>query len=924
VCPEHEDVVIFVTRGTIKASLAGDPSERADALCMREANAAGLQGRYSSLLTTTGTLYPSPVRRRIELVDGTLVAESLADLLDGALAAPIALAADGTFVDGTVLTGMEWDGSPTGHHCAGWRREGDGSKVNRVSAFDRALGTVGLSTATSAAWTHAADRSCPELDREPTHLYCVGVRSRPPLECVDTDRTADEEAKFTRGAVVWEDGQFLADFCADDFTVQESSCGEEGPISTPIRCPYGCGHGRCYRVEESPFVHREELPTCHLKGVHLEDERGAPVREAQAETGVVLVATVGGNCITAEDGPRFTITPSYVVDETTVTLPPEQGVLSDSVIRYPLIAPTIFRSPTTVTYTIALQSSRGATLSIPLVVQPLPEPPPCELTGLTLLDSDGRPIPEGEPLMRGSAVTVRIETEGCGGREVQIFHQFYANGEPLGGEYTIPLETGVVEHTFTSLGENHVEALLCNGLRVHFMVGITDLYFFTVERRVGPKPGDIVMPSDLEKLRQNPYGDYTVICDLEDRTRPFSPIPEFWGSLRGVRNLRIHLIRDPAAPGVLITRADGQPVEVRGGFIGVNHGTIERLSFNNSPDEESWSNLTPIDPARHQYIGGMIGLNRGRVNHVWHYGRLLIDGQVPTTNVTVGGLVGLNEGSIEMVLSDAPDLFVGRNSVFPPPFTNTIVGGVTGENRGGTLAAAFAHGVINASSALAGGAIGVCVSSPATIERVGTAVSVDAYLAGGVVGLSNECSYDTITNAGHVVYNSQRNRFEFYGRPISFGHPTHELRSRTSSGGLIGLMAGELTRIRNFLTTAEFHSRLSGGPFPRCDLGVFVGKRLLVGRGSGNSRLLLDRGYADHGVRGSHLCHQIPIYPVGADRTGGGRVTASEFHFNDRYRLVQSSFGTRTPIAQLPATVSGWGPPWLPDGRMFIMEWSGD
>ena len=101
--------VVFVTETKVDGSINGGGPAGADAICQREAEAAGLLGTFWAWLSTTsqsaGMRFadsPGP----FELPTGTTVANDLTDLLNGDIQVPINQLATGASISGnTVYTG---------------------------------------------------------------------------------------------------------------------------------------------------------------------------------------------------------------------------------------------------------------------------------------------------------------------------------------------------------------------------------------------------------------------------------------------------------------------------------------------------------------------------------------------------------------------------------------------------------------------------------------------------------------------------------------------------------------------------------------------------------------------------------------------------------------------------------------------------
>lgn len=115
--------LVFVTEGAFFANLGGVTG--ADARCEAEAEAAGHPGEFLAWISDSST---SPADRFLHeggawvLADGSEVAEDWDDLVDGTLAHPIDLDAEGQPLDDqlAVWTNTGWNGLALAADCEGW------------------------------------------------------------------------------------------------------------------------------------------------------------------------------------------------------------------------------------------------------------------------------------------------------------------------------------------------------------------------------------------------------------------------------------------------------------------------------------------------------------------------------------------------------------------------------------------------------------------------------------------------------------------------------------------------------------------------------------------------------------------------------------------------------------------------------------
>ncbi len=139
--------IVFVTADTFTGNLGGDSA--ADIICQDRAQAAGLAGTYRAWLSgAAGPAGQKVADNRYVRVDGALVAESQADLLDGSIANLINLDASGQARGGDVWTGTLSDGQGSSS-CQQWT-VGD----------SRATGVCGSTGFVNARWTDNLVPAC--------------------------------------------------------------------------------------------------------------------------------------------------------------------------------------------------------------------------------------------------------------------------------------------------------------------------------------------------------------------------------------------------------------------------------------------------------------------------------------------------------------------------------------------------------------------------------------------------------------------------------------------------------------------------------------------------------------------------------------------------------------------------------------------
>jgi hypothetical protein len=167
--------VVFISSQTYDGNLGGLAG--ADAKCQTLATTAGLAGTYVAWLSDSTTDAASRIGPgAYALVDGTIVATGLPDLLDGTLVAPINLTESGAPLNDRAWTGTAPDGTACfmGHTgaCGLTSPGNDGLErsacANWTVAMAGSEAVTGVAT-TDGTWTLEGDRACPDQH----HLYCI-------------------------------------------------------------------------------------------------------------------------------------------------------------------------------------------------------------------------------------------------------------------------------------------------------------------------------------------------------------------------------------------------------------------------------------------------------------------------------------------------------------------------------------------------------------------------------------------------------------------------------------------------------------------------------------------------------------------------------------------------------------------------------
>ena len=165
-------VQVFVTAGAYQGDLGGLAG--ADAICQQSAEGAELPGTDWTAWLSDGTT--NAVDRipdgQYRLLNGTVVANSKADLTDGMLEAPINLNEYGQAQAVFVWSATNLDGTGTGNTCNDWT-DNSSEQGGCPDPGDPNCGSVGSTSATNGEWTklNAAPFQCSAQ----YNLYCFGV-----------------------------------------------------------------------------------------------------------------------------------------------------------------------------------------------------------------------------------------------------------------------------------------------------------------------------------------------------------------------------------------------------------------------------------------------------------------------------------------------------------------------------------------------------------------------------------------------------------------------------------------------------------------------------------------------------------------------------------------------------------------------------
>jgi len=172
--PAFGQIQVFVTSQQTDGLIGGQTG--GDSFCNNAAQAAALPGTWTAWLGpgSCGTCQDAVDRimdGQYQLLDGTIVANSKADLTDGTLVNAISMDETGSTQQGTnnVWTGVDPDGHSTSGPgtCTNWNNNGTGSN-----------GSAGSSSSTDSAWTDFNVGGGVNCDT-PLRLFCFANQMVP-------------------------------------------------------------------------------------------------------------------------------------------------------------------------------------------------------------------------------------------------------------------------------------------------------------------------------------------------------------------------------------------------------------------------------------------------------------------------------------------------------------------------------------------------------------------------------------------------------------------------------------------------------------------------------------------------------------------------------------------------------------------------
>jgi hypothetical protein len=206
--PADNVVKVFVTGQSYDGDIG---LVGADAACSVAASDAGLPGNWTAWLSDSTTDAVDRIfdaGTGYQLVDGTVIADSLADLLDGTLNAPIMVMENGDAIPGGALA--VW----TNTNADGTRGDG-GSCDNWTTNVNTEVGRFGFADQTDETWTNSGGgQPCDVFNR----LYCFADQVAP-TGPVDLTGIVETTGGTDICAMVLASGQFTF------------SCNPNGPYS---------------------------------------------------------------------------------------------------------------------------------------------------------------------------------------------------------------------------------------------------------------------------------------------------------------------------------------------------------------------------------------------------------------------------------------------------------------------------------------------------------------------------------------------------------------------------------------------------------------------------------------------------------------------------------------------------------------------
>ncbi len=271
----------------------------------------------------------------------------------------------------------------------------------------------------------------------------------------------------------------------------------------------------------------------------------------------------------------------------------------------------------------------------------------------------------------------------------------------------------------------------------------------------------ITSPEDFDKIRENPWGNFVLLNDIDMAGVDFEPMgyppdeyrdhDNFNGSLDGngykIKNLTIEssqydyqgffaaLGRHAVISDLTLENVTIEGDSFVGGLVGTNKGTIENIRVDGEVTGYGYG------------IGIVAGVNKGKISDSSSLGSVSGNSRV------VGGLVGSNPGEIEYSSSEArvygSDKFVGgltgrnKGRIYDSYAKGDVegkeryVGGLTGENSAYIYGSHAQGRVLGAAKGgIAGGLAG---ENTGRIERSYACGTVRGnYYIGGLVGVNEE------------------------------------------------------------------------------------------------------------------------------------------------------------------------------------------
>ena len=312
----------------------------------------------------------------------------------------------------------------------------------------------------------------------------------------------------------------------------------------------------------------------------------------------------------------------------------------------------------------------------------------------------------------------------------------------------------------------------------------------------GPLPIEIQDWYDLDAIRDNLGGNYTLMNDLDSTTagyeelasptanggKGWQPIGSWDARFTGSFDGRGYEIQN-----LFINRPDEDDVGLFGGVeqsgviknIGVTNATVigqDRVgglvgaNWDEGTVSNSYSSGSVTGSNHHYHVGGLVGGNEGTVTNSYSTGSV-------TGGDLIGGLVGTNVGTVSNSRSSSS--VTGNGD---------LVGGLVGVNEG-TVTNSYSTGNVTGNLGVGGlvGANGYSVPGTVSNSHSTGSVTGESYV-GGLVGCNEHGSVSDSYSTGSVAGNLSVGGLvgENEAGTVSKSYSTGSVTGNTRVGGLVG------------------------------------------------------------------------------------------------------------------------------------------